>query len=63
LRLRFGAGASIALVIILSTTIGQHARDIDRRIPNPTKIGFSTGVTKIKRIDSTIFLGTAMERV
>jgi multidrug efflux pump subunit AcrB len=54
---------NIPVVVIVWTYTGQDARDMEQKITNYTEIGITNNVNNIKRLDSTTFLGTTIERV
>jgi multidrug efflux pump subunit AcrB len=54
---------NIPVVVIVWTYTGQDARDMEQKITNYTEIGLTNNVNNIKRLDSTTFLGTTIERV
>ena len=54
---------NIPVVVVVWTYTGQDAPDMEQKITNYTEIGLSNNVNNIRRLDSTTFQGTAIERI
>ncbi len=54
---------NIPVVVVVWTYTGQDALDMEQKITNYTEIGLSNNVNNIRRLDSTTFQGTAIERI
>ncbi len=54
---------NIPVVVVVWTYSGQDAPDMEQKITNYTEIGISNNVNNIRRLDSTTFLGTTIERI
>ncbi len=54
---------NIPVVVVVWTYTGQDAPDMEQKITNYTEISISNNVNNIRRMDSTTFLGTTIERI
>ncbi len=54
---------NIPVVVVVWTYTGQDAPDMEQKITNYTEIGLTNNVNNVRRLDSTTFQGTAIERI
>ena len=54
---------NIPVVVVVWTYTGQDAPDMEQKITNYTEIGITNNVNNIRRLDSTTFQGTTIERL